>query len=339
MGRQSSSTVDAALDQQIREAFSGKRILVTGGGGYLGSNLIALLNNVDCEIARLSRSERNSSANNDSVAVIEDVTADVRDDELWSRVLDGTDVVFHFAAQTSFYVANADAAEDHRSNVLPMLQMLETCRKQNWHPQIFFSGTVTQAGIPASLPVNESHPDNPITVYDLHKLMAERYLEYYADQRIVSGATLRLANIYGPGPASSKGDRGILNLMIRSALAGKDLTIYGEGQYLRDYSYVQDIARAFIEASLNIDKVNGRHFVIGSGEGYTIAESVDIVRQQVEKKTGKRVNVVHVDPPPGQLAIESRNFVADASQFKQATGWRPSLSFRDGIDQTIEAFS
>ena len=188
------------------------------------------------------------------------------------------------------------------------------------------------------LPVNENHPENPMTIYDLHKQMAENYLKYYIQQNVVKGAILRLANVYGPGPKSSRSDRGILNLMIRKALAGEPLTVYGKGDQLRDYVYVEDVSIAFLTAASKIESVNGRHFVIGSGQGHTIAQAMGLVSERVALKKGKAVPLEHVDPPSPLLPIESRNFVADTRQFSEATGWKAHYMLADGIDLTVKGY-
>jgi nucleoside-diphosphate-sugar epimerase len=272
-------------------------------------------------------------------AKIDDMFGDIRDQLIWEKVLDKTDIVFHFAAQTSTYASNDNPLDDIKINVLPMLNMLETCRRKNWNPVILFSSTVTVIGIPAALPVNEAQTGRPITVYDLHKLMAEEYLKYFVAQGFVRGAVLRLSNVYGPGPKSSRSDRGILNMMIRKALVKEALTVYGKGDFLRDYICVEDVARAFLTAGIKIEKLNGRHFIIGTGEGHTVAQAINLVADRVALKTGHRVNVTHIEPSTPQSPIEDRNFVADPRQFCDATGWEKQFSLNEGIDFTIKAMS
>lgn len=321
---------------KILSSYQGKRILVTGGGGYLGTNLIALLGSIDCQIIRLDKISSRIAHKNIKAKII-DITADIRQNEIWGNTLKDVDIIFHFAAQTSVYIANKNPTEDYKINILPMLQLLETCRQKRWQPAILFAGTVTETGIPTCLPVDESHPDKPITIYDLHKLMAENYLKYYANQGIVKGAILRLANVYGPGPKSSSADRGVLNIMIKKALKGENLTLYGKGNYLRDYIFIEDVARAFLIAGSNIECLNGQHFVIGSGKGHTLAEAFTLVAQQVNQKTGKHIQIKSIEPPTPQSPIEARNFVADSKRFSKLTGWNPTRSLSEGIDGTIEA--
>jgi len=325
-----------SIETNIAACYAGKSILVTGGGGYLASGILRRLADIDCRIVRFGRAA-------DKMPIvagrarIENVTGDVRDREIWTSLLEGIDIVFHLAAQTSVYVAQQDPAADLQANVSPLLNLLETCRLKRRQPIVIFAGTVTEVGLPATIPVDESQPDRPITIYDLHKLMAEKYLAHYANEGQVRGATLRLANVYGPGPRSSSADRGVLNMMVRRALAGETVTVYGDGQQVRDYIYVDDVAAAFLSCAAEIDQTNGRYFVIGSGEGHTILEAMTTVCDRVALKTGARAPLVHVEPPQPQSPIESRNFVADCSLFTGLTGWRPRVNLIEGIDRTIES--
>jgi nucleoside-diphosphate-sugar epimerase len=320
----------------VTEFYQDRRVLVTGSSGFLATNLVEALKDTKCFIRKLSRGT--SFPVHGGAARIEDMSADIAEEATWERALDGIDIVFHFAAQTGVSVANEDPVADFGANVLPMLRMLEACRKKNLHPVVLFSGTVTEAGITDRIPVDENVPDNPVTVYDLHKLMAENYLKYYVKQGMVRGAALRLANVYGPGPRSSGANRGVLNGMIEKALEGRALTIYGQGNYVRDYIYVRDVVVAFLAAGASIDRLNGRHYVIGSGTGHTIAETVRMVASRVERVSGSPVAVMHVDLPDELSPIEQRNFVADTTHFSSRTGWMAGTSLAEGIDLTIDYF-
>lgn len=323
---------------ELAAFYSGKNILVTGGMGYLATNLVALLEGIDCSIVLLDLTD-GAVMSPDGSAKIQCVVGDVRERPVWEQVLGGIDVVFHFAAQTSAYAANQDPFSDLDINVKPLLHLLEVSRHQSPHPIVLFSSTVTIAGIPARLPVDETHPDSPLTIYDVHKLMAEQYLKLYARLGIVKGAILRLANVYGPGPASSRSDRGVLNQMVRKALDGESLTVYRPGDRLRDYVYVEDVALAFVQAAGNIDELNSEHFLIGSGQGHTIGEAIDLVAERVALRTGIHAPVVYVDPPAELSPIEDRDFVADSRHFSQRTGWQACCSLAEGIDRTVEALS
>jgi nucleoside-diphosphate-sugar epimerase len=320
----------------MKSRLTGKRILITGGAGYLASNVIKLLGKIDCRVTRLERpGARRGSAPSPSMNIL---TADIREADLWERALDGIDVVFHLAAQTSVYVAWEDPLADLQKNVLPLLRLLETCRRKGWKPMVLFAGSATEIGVAANWPVNETAYEDPVTIYDLHKLSAEKYLKHYIREGIVRGAVLRLANVYGPGPKSSSADRGVLNLMMRKAIKGDPLTIYGDGRYLRDYVFVEDVAEAFLQTAENIENANGGHYIVGSGRGYTLAEAINLVADRVALKVGRRSEVRHIEPPVTLSAIESRNFVADTTRLAQATGWRARVDLTVGIDRTIDFF-
>jgi len=317
--------------------FSGKRVLVTGGGGFIAAALIEQLCRTDCHVIRLLRHQVDELS--PSKAIVEDLVGDVRDPLLWQSLPIATDVIFHLAAQTSTYEANRDPRADLDSNVLPMLLMLQACKERSISPIVIYASTVTVSGLPDRLPVDETYPDAPVTVYDLHKQMAESYLKYFVQVGVVRGVILRLANVYGPGPKSSSSDRGILNQMVRRALRGEALTVYGKGEQLRDYVHVEDVARAFIAAAANVDVINGRHCVIGRGQGYSISQALQLVAQLVAVRTGTVVPVVNVEPPAGLSPIEARNFVANTNCFSSATGWNARYSLEQGINTIIEGLA
>ena len=325
------------MKNDLSTQYTHKTLLITGGGGYLASNVIRALKNVECTILRLYRFGKEVIPI-DGICKIVDIQGEIKTPEIWEETLGNVDIVYHFAAQTSTYVANANPVEDIQVNVLPMLQLLQTCKNKNWCPIVCFAGSVTEAGIPQRIPVDETEPDVPVTIYDLHKQMAENYLKYYVNQGVVKGVTLRLPNIYGPGLKSSSADRGILNMMMKRALKGEALTVYGTGECLRDYLYVDDVIKAFLIAPVNINRINGEHIVLGTREGYTIAQAMHLIADRVKKKKGKSVSVTHIEPPTPQSPIESRNFVANYHKFQTATEWSPAYSLEKGIDQTLDFF-
>ncbi len=307
--------------------FHGKRIVVTGAAGFIGSHVVRLLRNTECVIVRLLHAPAEPLTKRGR-ARVKDVIGDVREQRTWKAVLPGADVVLHLAAQTSASLAEADPAADYEQNVRPVERLLRECRRRR--PTIVFASTTTIAGIPDHLPVDESFPDAPMTVYDRHKQAAEALLGEYP-----RGVSLRLANVYGPGPLSRHADRGVLNAMIARAIAGEALTIYGEGGRLRDYVYVEDAARAFLAAAQRADGTVGHRFVIGTGRGHTVAAAIHLVAKRVAARTGVAVAVRHATPPAPPLAIDARDFVADSRKFRKATRWRPLVSLSDGIDRTI----
>lgn len=315
----------------------GKTVLLTGSGGYIASGITAAMSQIDCKLVRLSR-RAGSLRTVEGLLKTEDIEVDIVEGCDWNRLLDGIDIVFHLAAQTSVSKADEDPAGDFECNVLPLLNMLLSCKKDGYRPVVVFAGTATEIGLSRCLPVSEHHYDEPITIYDIHKLTAEKYLKYFVGEGVVRGCVLRLANVYGPGPQSSSADRGILNLMVRRAIKGEDLTVYGKDDHIRDYIYIDDVVRAFLRAAVHIDRIDGRHFPLGSGKGHTIFEAFSMVAEKVAKKTGKLVDVIRVTPPAGLSPIEKRSFFADVREFSDCTNWQPRFSLNEGIEHTIDSF-
>lgn len=303
-------------DEAVSE-LAGKTIAITGASGFIGARLLDRLAAADCEVVRVSRDQLGDAA-------------------VWHRVA-AADVIFHLGAQTSTAVAATNPSVDFAANVTPMRDLLAACGQRGCQPFVIFAGTVTQAGLVAQLPVDEQAGDEPVTVYDQHKLIAEQDLKQAVRAGTIRGTSLRLANVYGPGGHGRNPDRDVLNRMIRTALRGDALTVYGGGEFVRDYLFIDDAVNGFLKAATAADTSNGRHFVVGSGQGSTIRAAFELVASRVYARTGRRVPVIDREPAAPLSAIERRNFIADSSAFSTATGWRAQCSLSDGIDRTIEA--
>lgn len=313
--------------------YEGKTVLVTGASGYLAGGIVAKLKDTTCKIVRLSRGALRPVQ--PCRAEFLDLSGDPGSPQFWKSVPTDVDVAFHLAGQTSVYEAERDPLGSLEANVVPMLNLLAYCKRLARPANVVFAGTVTEVGLTDHLPVNETAPDNPITVYDLHKLCAELHLQHDARMGTVFGTTLRLANIYGPAATASSGDRAVLNRIISAALAGQFVQVYGDGAYLRDYVFLDDAVAAFLLAGVKQEAVSGRHFVIASGEGHSFGEAFRMVAERVEEATRRSVKVVHVDWPENSSPIEFRNFVGDSTAFREATGWQPKTTLRQGIDRTV----
>ena len=321
----------------LSEYYDNKRILITGASGYISWNLIRSLSEYSCTIVYYSRNiekiERHPGE-----AKFEFIKASYQDETAFQKAVKNVDIIYHLASQTSAYEAEKNPLGDYEANVRPMQLLLEACRKENRCPIIIFSGTSTQCGIPEKFPVNENAPDYPITTYDFHKLQAESWLKFYTRQNWVKGVSLRLTNVYGPGPKSSSEDRGILNLMIHRALKGDELTIYGTGEYLRDYIYIYDVVSAFLSVPININKTANQHYLLGSGAGTKLHDAIKIVGEIVKKHTGKKITIKNIKPPNNLLSIEFRNFVADINSLTSLTGNSIQFTLEKGILRTLKFY-
>lgn len=313
--------------------YENKTVAITGASGYLASVLIDLLKKTPARILRVSRRDMPSISGEESLK------ADIRSKDSWGGIVARADVIFHLAGNTSVYSAAKDPADSLNSTVLPITHLVMAAQASGRRPRVVFASTATVYGLTSDLPVAEDAPTRPITNYDLHKLFAEKQLELASKQGILEAVSLRLANVYGPSSSSSSADdRGILNKITRLATQGNDLSVYGDGNYLRDYVYVDDVAQAFVAAGAG-KELAGRSFNVASGRGITVREAFHLVAQRVESITGRQVHIENAAWPENTDPIEFRNFVADISGFKNSSGWRPNIDLNEGVDRMIAHFS
>lgn len=324
-------------NSSLSEFYYNKRILITGASGYIAWNLITRLVEFSCTIICFSRNNKNIEKQS-GLARFEFIDTSYQDEISFQKAVKNVDIIYHLASQTSIYEAEKNPMADYIANVRPIQYLLEACRREQTCPIIIFSGTSTQCGMPEKLPVDENVPDWPITTYDFHKLQAENWLKFYTRQGWVEGVSFRLTNVYGPGPKSSSSDRGILNLMIKKALNGEDLTVYGTGEYIRDYIYIDDVVSAFLIAPSKIDAMKVKHFLLGSGKGIAIQEAALLVGEIVSKKKGGKVVIANIESPPGLLRIEYRNFISDISSLQQNEIIKSPITLKQGINRTINFF-
>lgn len=303
--------------------------LITGASGYVASAIASHLAGQASLIRRLSRSPMMPLAI--SGTTIEDMRADYNDTNALQAAVSGMDVVAHLASETSVYAAERDPEESRKSIVGITQQLLEASDQCGTAPFFLFAGTATQCGLTEDLPVDESHHDAPITTYDRHKLEAEGAVKQFG------GCSLRLSNVYGPGPASSAEDRSILNRLIGKALSGEAITIYGDGSPVRDYTYIDDVARAFVSAASHREATAGSHYLIGTGTGHSLAEAFALVADRVSTLVGIKPEIQNTPWPEDASPIEFRNFIANSAAFRKATGWHSEIALGDGIDRTIAA--
>jgi nucleoside-diphosphate-sugar epimerase len=312
--------------------FTGKTILVTGASGYIGAALVKELVNKSCEVVRVSRDKL------DAIDGTRDIIADISTRESWSKIVSEADVIYHLAGNTSVNLANQNPKKNKKSTILPIEHLHAELIKQEKHVRIIFSSTATVYGLPTNLPVAETELPNPLTVYDRHKLIAEKKLLLLNEQTKAESVILRLANVYGASEReSTASDRGILNRITKMALRGKDLSVFGNGMYIRDYIYINDVIDALLltGSSQNID---GQIFNIGSGIGRTVKDAFEAVSKRVWEISNIRTDVQVQPWPEGADAIDFRNYVADTRRFRSATGWEALIDFESGISLMINDF-
>ena len=202
-------------------------------------------------------------------------------------------------------------------------------------PRVVYASTARVYGFIGTLPAAEDSDAKPVTPFGLHNLFTEQLLELASSQGMLEGISLRLGNVYGPSPCGSSADaRNVLNKMARLAVQGSDLPLYGDGNYLRDYVYVDDVVRAFLMAGAE-PGMAGQSFNVASGRGVTVRDAFHLIAERAERATGRRSRVCEAPWPDDQASIECRSFTANLDRISSACGWRPTMSLTDGIDRLI----
>ncbi|MBT3237423.1 MAG: NAD(P)-dependent oxidoreductase [Rhodospirillaceae bacterium] len=312
----------------MSEFYAGKTVFVTGASGYVGSALVSALNELPCRVVCHSRKPTKGDGW---------IDGDIAEAEFWVSCLETyhPDIIFHLAAQTSLAVAEKTPDVDFRGNVQPIKSLIDACIALKARPCIVSAGTVTETGVTTQTPVAESNLDNPVTVFDQHKLMAEQILIQAAKDDFVQGTCLRLANVYGPGVGVGASERGVLMRVIGMALKGDGVRVYGDGKPVRDYVYIDDVVAAFLAAGASLETTNGKYFVIGTGRGWSLQEAFTLVADKAGEATGNPVDIENVEWPSEPSPIEFRNFAADSSAFHITTGWQAETGFEAGVDKSI----
>lgn len=316
----------------LAHRYAGLTVAVTGSSGYLAA---ALLDQLPATVATIIPVSRSSGGSGQGRAPL---MADVRTRECWDRLVARADVIFHLAGNTSVYEAGQDPDASARSTVLPITHLAMAARQAKRRPRVVYASTATVYGLTDTLPVGEDVDPKPITIYDRHKLTAEKHLERASQEHVVDGISLRLSNVYGPSPRTpSAADRGILNRVTRLALEGRALCLYGGGHYLRDYVYVGDAVRAFLAVAVQ-PGLNSGTFNVGSGVGVTIRDAFQVVATEVEKARGTRIDVRDAPWPDEADPIEFRQFTANIDRIGSACGWAPEVALVDGVNHLIADF-
>ena len=320
----------------LSERFSDRSVLITGGLGFIGSNLAralvaggARVKVVDALIPGYGGLEYNLG---EVVREVELHIGDVRDPTLMKRVAADSDVVFSLAGQTSHLDSMRDPYTDLEHNCRGPLTVLEGCRTACPDARVVFASTRQIYGRPQYLPVDEAHPIAPVDVNGVHKAAGEHYHLLYHRVHGMAVSILRLTNTFGPRMRVRDERQTFLGWWIQRLLTGHPLEVFGDGLQRRDFSYVDDTLRAMLMAALDPRSV---------GEIYNVADLraislLDLAKLLVDLNDGGEFRVVPF--PTERLAIDIGDYIGDCSRIRRDLGWEPAVSLEDGLARTIDYF-
>lgn len=318
--------------------FGGSSVLITGGLGFLGSNLAHRLVGLgaksvvlyDAFLEPYGANKFNLSGIEDKVTI---VNGDIRDFDAMCEHVKGHDYIFNYAAQVSHGLSMEKPFLDIDINCRGSMCLLEACRRFNDSAKIVYAGTRGQTGDAQYLPVDEKHPDNPPDINGIDKLAAEKYHLLYNRVYGIKATSLRINNTYGPRHQMRHGQYGVLNYFIRCAMLGETISVFGDGSQLRDYLYVDDVTEAAILAAQKSERSAGNYYLLGSGEKMAFLDMVKAVIAAVG--SGKYESRPY---PPGRQAIEVRQFFVSYEKIRRELGWSPKTAFREGLSKTVDFY-
>jgi len=306
------------------------KVGVTGGAGYIGSTLVLKL---------LERGDEVVSVDNQSIGdykFLEEnpathgakrIVGDIRDQDLLLDVWAGCDAVAHLAALPGLVRCNEHPEEAISVNVYGTHQVMEAARKLDIKRVVFCSSASTY-GVPIHMPVTEEHPQRPLNLYGVTKVSGEQVIDTYWDNYGIETVNLRFGNIYGVG-LFTRWDT-VIPKFVKQALSGEKITVYGDGEYSRDFVHVQDITKA-MTLSLTTEGVGGEAFNVG-GETLTINQIADMVQEEVNRETGVTAEAVNTAPRPG----ETKKFSYDLTKIRGKLGFVNDWTVREGVKQLIQ---
>ena len=323
------------MNTRYQNSFSEKRILITGGLGFVGSNLAialakhgAIVTILDSLIPKFGGSFYNIEPIREQVSVN---ISDMRDPQSLDILVRNQDYIFHLAGQVSHGDSMRDPKIDLAVNCVSTMNLVESCRKFNPHAKLIYTSTRQVYGIPAELPVTENHPVVPIDVNGINKLAGEYYHLLYDKTYDLRSTVLRLTNTYGPRQQIRNNRQGFVGIFIREALKGETINVFGDGQQLRDFNYIDDVVDALMISALT-DECFGQIFNLGAKKYHSLLDLVKILSQLT------KVEHLLVPFPDDKKLIDIGDYYGDYSKFSKVTGWQPRIKLRDGLKLTIEFF-
>jgi UDP-glucose 4-epimerase len=316
--------------------YRGRRVMVTGGLGFIGSNLARRLVDLGADVLlvdSLIPAYGGNLFNIDGIAGRVTVNvADIRQQSTMNYLVQDRAVIFNLAGQVSHIDSIRDPYTDLDVNCRSQLTILEACRHNNPSVKVVYAGTRQVYGKPDSLPVNESHLVRPTDVNGINKAAGEYYHLVYNNVFGVRACSLRLTNVFGPRQLIKHNRQGFIGWFIRSAIENQTIQLYGDGTQLRDLVYVDDAADAFLRAGAS-DACNGEVFNVG---GTAPTSLKDLAATLVRIAGSGRVECVAW--PEEKKAIDIGSFYADSSKLARVTGWTPSVSLEDGLRRAVEFY-
>lgn len=315
--------------------YKNKKILITGGLGFIGSNLAIKLVDLGAKITIIDALIPSYGGNLFNIEGIKKkvvwVIGDIRESKLIDGIVKGQNIIFNLAGTLSHVDSMRDPMTDLEINCRAQLSLLESVRKYNQGVKIIFAGTRNQYGRAKYIPVDENHPQEPTDINGINNIAAEKYHLMYSSVYHIPAVSLRMTNTFGPRHQMRHARQGVLNWFIRQIMDGEEIKLFGSGRQRRDINYVDDVVAALLTVGSSQN---------GWGEAYNlggIAVALEEFIKKVIKIVGKGSYRI-LPMPEERRSIEIGDYVADYSKMTKTYGWKPAVSLDEGIKKTLEYY-
>jgi UDP-glucose 4-epimerase len=321
--------------QALGDFYHERRVMITGGLGFIGWNLAERLARLGARVLVVDSLVPGHGGN---LAHLESLrsrvrinVSDVRDENGLRVLVRNQSVIFNLAGQVSHIDSMRDPYTDLEVNCRAQLSLLEACRHNNPEARVIFAGTRQIYGRPDHLPVDEDHPVRPTDVNGVNKMAGEWYHILYNNVYGVRASSLRLTNTYGPGQLLRHNRQGFIGWFIRQVLDNEEITLFGDGEQLRDLTYVDDVVEAFLLAGSSA-AADGQIFNLG-GEVISLRALVELLIEIAGQGSYRLVPF-----PPDKKAIDIGSFYADDSRIRARLGWRWRVGLREGLRRSLDFY-
>lgn len=317
--------------------YSGRRVLVTGGMGFIGSHVAQRLVELGADVTIVDSLIPAYGGNEFNIRGFQDKVrasiTDIRDRHGMAHLLKGQECVFNLAGQVSHIDSMTDPETDLEINCRAQLGLMEALREAAPDTRVVYASTRQIYGRPQYLPVDERHPLCPTDVNGINKQAGEQYHLLYADVYGLPTVALRLTNTYGPRQLMHHGRQGFIPVFIRAAMEGRPITLYGGGGQIRDANYVDDVVDAFMRAGARADELSGRVFNTGARPSFSLRQFTETLLEIVGSGT-----LEDADWPEDKARIDIGDFEADHSRITAELGWQPTVGLEEGLRRTVEFY-
>jgi UDP-glucose 4-epimerase len=318
---------------EYQEAYRNRNVLITGGLGFIGSNLAHALVELGAKVTLVDSMIDDYGGNLFNIAGIQDKVkiniADVRDESGMCYLVRGQDFMFNLAGQVSHIDSMHDPYTDLEINCRSQLSILEACRKFNQEVKIVFAGTRQQYGRADYLPVDETHLMHPVDVNGINKMAGEYYHILYNNVYGIRACSLRLTNTYGPRLLMKHDRQGFITVFVRKAIDGEEIKIFGDGKQRRDYNYIDDVVRAFLMTAAS-SNTGGQVYNLGSREVVTHLQFVETLIDIVGKGS-----YTIVPFPEEKKRIDIGDYYGNYEKIYKTLGWEPKVGLREGLEKMV----